>query len=190
MILVRIGRLLTVSGTYVAFDDVWRGRLEGSNVFDLQDELRESEFLMQGIISWDVIQEIHEPVHFNAFLLECRKEKSRLGLVINRNTHGLQMEIVAFQIGTKGTDRCCFLNVRWGWHLVIELKFCLLEQGMSTCICSHAAKTVQNVLLIKDLNRFIIDIKHSCMIETQGKVIIHFEDDVRTMILRPHSMIR
>jgi hypothetical protein len=114
----------------ITVDDGCRGILEGSNVFDPKDEIRESEFLRQGIISWDVIEAIHELVHFNAFLLEGRKEKARLGIVIKVNTHDLQLDILAFQIGTKGTDICCFLNVWWGWNLVIELTFCLLEQGM------------------------------------------------------------
>jgi hypothetical protein len=51
-------------------DDSSGGILEGVNVFDAQDKLRESEFIRQGIGIRDVIQAIHEPVHFNAFLLE------------------------------------------------------------------------------------------------------------------------
>jgi hypothetical protein len=82
----------------------------------------------------------------------------RLSFVIKVNTHGLQLDIVVFDIGTKGTDGCCFLDVLWGWNLVIELMFCLLEQGMKKCICSYTAGTIQNVLLIKDVDRFIIEI--------------------------------
>jgi hypothetical protein len=50
-------------------DDSSGGIMEGVNVFDAQDKLRQSEFLRQGIITRDIIQVIHE--HFNAFLLEC-----------------------------------------------------------------------------------------------------------------------
>jgi hypothetical protein len=60
----------TVSEADVIVDDGGRGSLEGLNVCDSQDKLRESEFLRQGVIIWDVIQAIHEAVHFNSFLME------------------------------------------------------------------------------------------------------------------------
>jgi hypothetical protein len=58
------------------------------------------------------------------------RKKARLVLVVEGNTHGLQLKIVTFQIDTKGPNGRCFLNIRRGWYLVIELTFCLLEQGM------------------------------------------------------------
>jgi hypothetical protein len=74
---------------WAIFDDGSGGIMEGANVFDAQDDLHESELLRQGIISWDVIQATHKPVHFNTLLLEGRKEKARLGFVIKGNNHGL-----------------------------------------------------------------------------------------------------
>jgi hypothetical protein len=68
--LLRVGRLLTVSGSHVTVVDGRRGGLEGMDVFDSQDKLCDSEFLRQWISNQDVIQAIHNAVHFNAFLLE------------------------------------------------------------------------------------------------------------------------
>jgi hypothetical protein len=68
--LVRVGQLLTVSGSDLTVDDGHRGRLEGVDVFYSQDKLRNSEFLRQMISNQDVIQAIHEVVHLNTFLLE------------------------------------------------------------------------------------------------------------------------
>jgi hypothetical protein len=61
------------------------------HVFDAQDKLRECEFLRQGIIIWYIINVTHEPIYFNVFLLEGRKEKARLGLVIEGNMYCLQL---------------------------------------------------------------------------------------------------
>jgi hypothetical protein len=149
----------------ITVDDCGEGILEGVNVFDAQVKLREREFLRQGVGIQDVVQAIHEPVHFNAFLLDGRKEKAGLGFIIEGNTHFLHLEMVMFEIGTKGTDGGCFLNVRQGRHFVIELTFFLLEQGMKKSICSHAAGTILNVILIKDVNRFIIQIQRVSLIE-------------------------
>jgi hypothetical protein len=66
-------RALIPIGADIMVDDCSRVILEGVNVFDAQYKLRESEFLRQGISIRDVIQTIHEPVHFNVFLLEDRK---------------------------------------------------------------------------------------------------------------------
>jgi hypothetical protein len=152
--LVRVGQLLTVSGSDLTVDDGHRGRLEGVDVFYSQDKLRNSEFLRQMISNQDVIQAIHEVVHLNTFLLEGWQEKERLGLVIKGNTHGLKLKILLFQIGSKGPTWRCFLKIQRGWHLVIELTFCLLEQGMYKCICSHAAWTIQNVFFDKGCELF------------------------------------
>jgi hypothetical protein len=161
-----VGRLLIISGLDITVDDCGGGMPEGENVFDTQDKLRESEFLRQGISIWDAIQEIHEPIHFNAFLLEGLKEKMGLGFIIKGHTDCLHPEIVMFEIGTKGTDGRCFINVRRGRHLVIELTFCLLEQGTKKCICLDAAGNIQNVILIQDVNNFIIQIQRASLIKT------------------------
>jgi hypothetical protein len=62
----------------IKVDDRGVGIMEGVNVFDAKDKLRENEFLRQKISIRDVIQIIHTPVRFNAFLLEGRKEKRDL----------------------------------------------------------------------------------------------------------------
>jgi hypothetical protein len=62
-----------MNGADIMVDDCGQGIMEGVDVFYAQYKLRESEFLRQGISTRDVIQMIHKPVQFNAFLMEGRK---------------------------------------------------------------------------------------------------------------------
>jgi hypothetical protein len=43
------------------------------NVIDAQEKLLAYQFLRKRISIWDIIQAIHAPVHFNAFMLEGGK---------------------------------------------------------------------------------------------------------------------
>jgi hypothetical protein len=66
-------------------------------------------------------------------------------------------------------------------HLTLRL----FEQGMQEGIRANTTGTVNNMLLVKDMNGFILQVESTCLVQTKSEGIIHFKNDVGTSVAGP-----